>query len=100
MIHAGRRTNSVLAHTRDVWVLLAVLTACSNPPAPPADSSVPDIAIDAARDTPSESPPDAAALPCASDRECSARAQVCNTALGRCVDCNAAADCRVCSPSC
>lgn len=94
MIHAGRRTNSVLTHTRDVWVLLAVFTACSNPPAPPADSRVPDVVIDdAARDTSSESPPDAPALACASDRECSARAQVCNTSLGRCVDCNAAADC-------
>ncbi|MFO0608505.1 MAG: hypothetical protein U0324_35395 [Polyangiales bacterium] len=61
---------------------------CSSTSAPPSPA-------DAAAEAPVglDVADDAAATRCASDRECSARGQVCSAAAGVCVECNTAADC-------
>ncbi|TAK25189.1 MAG: hypothetical protein EPO40_22715 [Myxococcaceae bacterium] len=48
-----------------------------------------DVPVDVPADVPADVPP----LACRSDRECGARAQVCERTLGICVDCLTAVDC-------
>jgi len=70
--------------------LLVLSFGCSsNTPAPFTDVPIASPDVPPPGDASSDVPP----TPCASDRECSARSQVCNTTLARCVDCNAATDC-------